>query len=70
MEGECPHEPPEQAMEGECPHEPPSAVRKDGFTGFILNGAVERTAFAQNRVNIGFHRDPSRTCLVQNAAAL
>ena len=34
------------------------------------NAAVERTDFEQSPVNIGFYRNPRRTCLVQNAAAL
>jgi hypothetical protein len=34
---------------------------------FNLKTAVGRTDFEQSRVNIGFHRDPRRTCLVQNA---
>jgi len=32
-----------------------------------LKTAVGRTDFEQSRVNIGFHRDPRRTYLVQNA---
>ncbi len=48
---------------------PDELLRKNGIAPetITLKTAVGRTDFEQSRVNIGFHRDPRRTYLVQNA---